>query len=160
MHLLTLQIRGRELRIHAPSIQPLEVDAHIDLAGTDTVDADAGTLEDGDAGTDHAQRRVGGHGEAGAPAAAVGAGGAADHDDAAVLAVLGRGVGVVALGRGLGHGVWGVLEGEEGGHGVGFEAFLEVFRGGGVDGGGAEEARGADPDVEAAPGVEGFVDEG
>ncbi len=100
------------------------------------------------------------HGEAGAPAAAVGAGGAADHHDAAVFTVLGRGVGIAALGRRLGHGGGRVFEGEEGGHRVGLEAFLQVFRRGGVDGGRAQEAGRADPDVEPAPGVEGFVDEG
>ena len=101
-----------------------------------------------------------GHGEAGAPAAAVGAGGAADHDDAAVFSVLGRGVGVVALGCRLGHGRGRVLEREEGRHRVGLEASLQVLRRGGVDGGGAEEARGTHPDVEPAPGVERFVDQG
>lgn len=160
LNLLTLQIRGGQLRIHPPHIHPLQINPDVDLAGTDTVDAHACAFEDGNPGANDPERRVRGHGEAGAPAAAVGAGGAGDDDDGAVGAIFGRGVGVVAFWCCFGHGVGDVFEGEEGGHGVGFEALLEVGGGGEFDAGGAEEAGIADPDVETAPRVEGFVDEG
>lgn len=42
-------------------------------------------------------------------------------DDAPVSGVFGGGVGVVSLRGGFLHGGWGVFEGEEGGHAVGFE---------------------------------------
>lgn len=43
---------------------------------------------------------------------------------------------------------------------MGLEAALQVGRGGVVDGGRAEEARGAHPDVEATEGVEELVEQG
>lgn len=52
-----------------------------------------------------------------------------------------------------------MLEREEGREGVRVEAGLRDGRRGVVDGGRAEEARGADPDVEAAEGGEDLVDE-
>ena len=100
------------------------------------------------------------HGVAGTPAPAIGARDTAHDDDTAISLVLGRCIQIIAFTGCLGHGRWCVFEGKEGRHGVGFEAFLQVGRGGGVDGGWAEEAGGADPDVEAAPGIESLVDEG
>ena len=75
---------------------------------------------------------MGGHGEAGAPAAAVGGGGGGDDDYRAVFLVFGGGVGVVSFRAGFGHGSRCVFEREEGGETVGFEAPLEIG-GGGVE---------------------------
>lgn len=85
---------------------------------------------------------------------------ATHHHDAPVALVLLLRVGIVALAAQLPHGRRGVLKREEGGEAVRLEAFLQVGGGGGVDGWRAQETGGADPDVEAAPGVEDVVDEG
>lgn len=44
---------------------------------------------------------------------------------------------------------WGVLEGEEGHHGVGFEELVDVCRRGFCDGGWAEESGGGNEDVKS-----------
>ena len=53
-----------------------------------------------------------------------------------------------------------IFQSKEWGEGVRFETFLQVGGCGAVDGRWTEQARRADPDVETAKGVEGFVDEG
>src|SRR5436305_11188536 len=97
-----------------------------------------------------------GHGVARAPASTVRARRTAYDYDAAIPLVLGRRVRIVTLVCCLGHCGRRVLEGKEGCHGVGFEAMLQICRCRGVDGRWAEEARRADPDVKAAPGIECF----
>lgn len=99
------------------------------------------------------------HGVARTPATPVRARRAAHDDDTPVPPILRRRVGVAAFARRLGHGGWGVLEREEGRHGVRLEASLQVRGCRGVDGRWAQETGGADPDVETAPGVEDVVDE-
>ena len=79
----------------------LEVNADVDLAWGDAVDADAGALEGGDAGPDDAKGRVRRHRVAGAPAAAVHRSHAADDDDAIVL-VIGEWVNGVCVGLRIG----------------------------------------------------------
>ena len=91
----------------------LEVNADVDLAWGDAVDADAGALEGGDAGPDDAKGRVRRHRVAGAPAAAVHRSHAADDDDAAVFLRLGRCVRVASPVRQLPHRRRRVLEREE-----------------------------------------------
>jgi hypothetical protein len=159
LHSSTLHLSRRQLRRHATHIEPVQANPDIDLPRTDTIYPHTGALEHRDAGSDDAQRSMAGHGVARAPAPAVRTRCTTHDDNAAVSLVLGRRVRVVSLARGLGHRRRGVFEREEGGHGVCFEAFLQVGGRGGIDGRGAEEAGRADPDVKATPGVKRFVDE-
>jgi len=102
---------------------------------------------------------MGRHGVAGSPASSISRRYATDDDDTAIFLRLGRGVGVRLLLCKLPHGRGRVLEREEGGHGVRLEASLEVGWGGIVDRRWPEQAGRADPDVEAAKGVQDLVDE-
>ena len=71
------------------------------------------------------------------------------HDyDAAIPLILGSGVGIIALlGHELSHRSRGMLEGEEGCHRVGLEAFQKLYRAGLSSRGWTEETGACDPDI-------------
>ena len=121
---IALHLRRRQLCRHAPLVEPVQTDPDVDLAGANTVYPHARAFQNRHARPDHSQCRVARHCEAGTPAAAVGRGGGAHDDNAAIFLVFWCGVWVVAFARGLGHGVRRPLQGVEGREGVGFEALL------------------------------------